>query len=102
MATKKARVYFGNEENAFECEFDEYKSLEEAKAALRRDVQAVIDDEGASKEFTPDDFISKDGLSADTRDEFEYRSIWGVGEQGDYRRARKEIDDERSMMRMMF
>ena len=83
--TKKARIYYGNEENAFECEFTEYKSLEEAKK----------------------DFPIKTGKSVEfkihyTEDDKGYREIYALAVQGNYRAARQPIDAARGEIVAMF
>lgn len=83
--TKKARIYYGNEENAFEIEFTEYKNIEEAK-----------------KEFPVKlGKVEKVHIHYD-EDECGYQEIYTIAEQGNYRAARKPLEEARQEIVCMF
>ena len=104
------RVYYGTEENLFECEHEDFATLEEAQAWVRTNVKNDIKvglerlGESATEDEVnahADNCINEYG--ADTEDIVEYRYIYAIGMIGKTcRAARKIVDDLRSEYKEMF
>lgn len=86
MAKKKYRVYYGNEENAYEIEISEFKSLEDAQKEFPKKI---------SKDFKGVQFHY-------TEDENGYNEIYAVAEQGFFRQARQPLAEARQEIVAMF
>jgi hypothetical protein len=104
------RVYYGTEENLFECEHEDFATLEEAQAWVRENVKNDIKVglERLGESVTEDELNAHingciNEYGADTEDIVEYRYIYAIGMIGKTcRAARKIVDDLRSEYKEMF
>jgi hypothetical protein len=86
MAKNKYRVYYGNEENAYEIEISEFKSLEDAQKEFPKKI---------AKNFKGVQFHY-------TADRKGYNEIYAVAEQGFFRQARQPLEEARREIVAMF
>lgn len=115
MAKNLWRVYYGTEENIFECEHEDFTTLAEAQAwvkeNVKNDIKSSYEKVGEKiGESELDNLVSesiKGEHKADTggiTDEIgEYRYVYSIGEIGKTcRQARKFVDELRSEYKFMF
>ena len=109
MKAKNAwRVYYGTEENIFECEHEDFATLEKAQAWMRENVERDIQTsyEKVGSKITSDNVrhladVCTSEYGADTESVTgalgEYRYVYAIGMIGKTcRQARKRIDGLRA------